>query len=281
MWNAITVDTGQGRSLHALQTGTGPDLVLIHGALATHHDWREGPADALAKTHRVTIVDRPGHGASERPRFLGTPRDQAEQIAAGLTRLKVERAVVVGHSFGALVALALAERLPARVAGLVLVSPLVFPEPRLLEHSFFAPRAAPLLGPLLSRIAGATGMDRMMLERVQRDMFAPAPVPAAWKESFPYERVLDSDVLVAEGEDAAAILPMSPAAAIDLRRVAAPVRIVAGTGDRIVSHERQGKALARSLQNADIAEIVGAGHMLHHSHPEHVLAAVREVTAGR
>ena len=115
MWNAITVDTGQSRSLHALQSGTGPDLVLIHGALATHHDWREGPADALAETHRVTIVDRPGHGASERPRFLGTPRDQAEQIAAGLTRLQGARAPIVGHSFGALVALARAERLPERV----------------------------------------------------------------------------------------------------------------------------------------------------------------------
>lgn len=43
------------------------------------------------------------------------------------------------------------------------------------------------------------------------------------------------------------------------------------------SQERQGTALARCLPNARIAEITGAGHMLHHTHPEHALAAVREV----
>ena len=43
------------------------------------------------------------------------------------------------------------------------------------------------------------------------------------------------------------------------------------------SRERPGKALARRLPNARIAEITGAGHMLHHTHPEHALAAVREV----
>ena len=84
--------------------------------------------------------------------------------------------------------------------------------------------------------------------------------------------------MVAEGEDAAAILPMSPAGTVDLARIALPVHVLTGTADRIVEDERQGKALARLLPQAELTEIEGAGHMLHHTHPLPLLAAVRDVT---
>ena len=48
MWEAKTLDLGSGRSLPALQRGTGPDVLLLHGALNTPHDWVTGPAAALA-----------------------------------------------------------------------------------------------------------------------------------------------------------------------------------------------------------------------------------------
>ena len=111
-----TLDLGSGRSLHVHQAGKGSDLVLIHGAMATAHDWLESPVfAAMAKTHRVTVLDRPGHGLSRRPRFAGTPREQADQIAQGLEQLGIGTALFGAHSFGALVSLALAERHPALV----------------------------------------------------------------------------------------------------------------------------------------------------------------------
>lgn len=279
MWKAKTLDLGSGRSLHAVQQGAGEDVLLLHGAMTTHHDWLAGPAGALSENARVTAVDRPGHGQSRRPRFVGTPRDQAAQIAAGLDRLGVGPAVVVGHSFGALVALALAERFPDRVTRLVLISPLVFPEPRLLEHALVAPRSMPVVGPLLAHFGRYSGLDRAGIEWMQAVMFSPAPVPGGWKRSFPFEQVLDPDVLVHEGEDAASTLPLSPAGTIDLRRIEAPVHVLTGTNDRVVEHERQGKALARLLRDGRLTEIEGAGHMLHHSHPDLVLRAVRDAAA--
>lgn len=210
MWTATTLDLGSGRSLHAVQRGAGGDVLLLHGAMTTHHDWLAGPAGDLSGKARVTAIDRPGHGLSRRPRFIGTPRDQAAQIAAGLDRLGVGPAVVVGHSFGALVALALAERYPDRVTQLVLVSPLIFPEPRPLEHGLIVPRSMPMFGPLLSQFGRRSGLDRAAIEWVQAVMFSPAPVPAEWKRTFPYDQVLDPDVLVHEAEDAASTLPLSP-----------------------------------------------------------------------
>jgi pimeloyl-ACP methyl ester carboxylesterase len=279
MWKATTLELGSGRSLHSVQRGAGEDVLLLHGAMTTHHDWLAGPAGAMCKEARVTAVDRPGHGLSQRPRFVGTPRDQAGQIAAGLDRLGVGPAVVVGHSFGALVALALAERFPRRVAALVLVSPLVFPEPRLLEHGLIAPRSIPVVGPLLSHVSGRSGLDRAAAEWIQAVMFAPAPVPAKWKQSFPFDQVLDPDLLVYEGEDSASMLPLSPAGTIDLRRIDMPVSVITGSEDRVVEQDRQGKALARLLPDARLTQIAGAGHMLHHSHAAAVLRAVRESRA--
>jgi pimeloyl-ACP methyl ester carboxylesterase len=279
MWQATTVDLGSGRSLHAVQQGAGRDVLLFHGAMTTHHDWLAGPAGALSQQARVTAVDRPGHGLSRRPRFVGTPRDQAAQIATGLDSLGVGPAVVVAHSFGALVALALAERAPERVSRLVLIAPLIFPEPRLLEHGLIAPRSIPVIGPLLSRAGQRSGFDRAAIEWIQAVMFSPAPVPSGWKQSFPFEQVLDPDVLVHEGEDAASILPLSPAGTLDLRRIETPVHVLVGAEDRVVEQERQGKALARLLRNGRLTEIEGAGHMPHHSHPDLILRAVSEAAA--
>jgi pimeloyl-ACP methyl ester carboxylesterase len=279
MWEARDIEFGGGRSLFAFQGGRGPDLVLVHGAVTTNHDWRVGPAEALARHFRVTIVDRPGHGRSRRPRFIGTPRDQAAQLAKGLDRLGVERPVMAGHSFGALVALALAEQQPKLLAGLVLVSPLAFPEPRFLEHLLMAPRSLPVVGPLFSGLAHAMRLDRNMLPVVQRVMFSPDPVPDHWRDSFPYDEMTEAAEMVFQGEDAASTLPISPAATVALATIETPAYILAGSADKVADPLRHAVPLSRLLPNARLFEIEGAGHMLHHTHSESVIEAIHEAAA--
>ena len=275
-----TLDLGSGRSLHVHQQGSGPDLVLIHGAMTTGHDWLVSPVhEALARSHRVTVIDRPGHGLSRRPRFGGTPREQADQIAEGLAKLGIRRALFAAHSYGALVALAIAERHAPLVAELVLVSPLAFPEPRLIEHSMLAPRSTPLFGPLFARFAEFTQLDRPMVDLLHHVMFAPAPVPPEWKESYPYPLILNAKAMVSEAEDSASMLPMSPAGTLDMRGIQVRTRVLTGTSDRVVEDERQAKALARQLPHGSVTEVEGAGHMLHHSHPDLVIDALRPALA--
>jgi pimeloyl-ACP methyl ester carboxylesterase len=270
-----TLDLGSGRSLHVHQEGAGPDLVLIHGAMTTSHDWLASPAfEAMTRSHRVTVIDRPGHGLSRRPRFA-TPREQADQIADGLGKLGIARAVVAAHSYGALVALAMAERHPSLVTELVLVAPLAFPEPRLLEHSMLAPRSIPFFGPQFAQFAEFIQLDRPMVDLLHHVMFAPAPVPAEWKATYPYSMILKAQTIVAEAEDSASMLPMSPVGTLNIRAITTPTEVLTGTSDRVVEDERQAKALARLLPVGRVTEIEGAGHMLHHSHPEAILRALR------
>jgi pimeloyl-ACP methyl ester carboxylesterase len=158
---------------------------------------------------------------------------------------------------------------------MVLIAPLAFPEPRLIEHTMLAPRSAPLFGPLFSKFAEFTQMDRPMVDLLHQVMFGPAPVPGYWKETYPYPLILNAKAMVSEGEDASSMLPLSPAGTIDMRKVEVRTQVLTGTSDRVVEDERQAKALARQLPNGSLTEVEGAGHMLHHSHADLVIRALQ------
>jgi len=105
------------------RTGAGSPVVLLHGFTGSSASWAEVSRE-LAHEHDVIAIDALGHGDSSAPE---DPRryHAAEQVAdlhAVLDRLGVTRAVVVGYSMGARLALAFAAAHPLRVSALVLVS---------------------------------------------------------------------------------------------------------------------------------------------------------------
>lgn len=263
-----TVPLGHGRSLQ-LHVSAGwaanePAALLIHGALTTSHDWLSGPAEILARRGPVVVVDRPGHGRSRRPRFAAAPRDQARQIREGLQALGLETPILVGHSFGALVALAWAEQWPQEVGGLLLLGPIGYPEIRPLEHAWLGPRSAPIVGPIAAELGRLTG-DAAMLRLAQRLMFAPDRPPAGWLATYPYDQVLDPRHTVEEGEDAASVFPPTGQAFIDFRRISSEVTIVAGAADLVADPNRHARRLHATLAGSRLVMLAGVGHMVHHS----------------
>ena len=270
-----TVELGPDHSLHAVTAGTGPDIILVHGAFATHQDWLDGPFAALAQLGRVSAIDRPGHGFSRRPRFEGGPRAHAAQMRAGLKALGIVRPIFVAHSFGALSALSFAEQFPQDVAGLVLVAPLAFPEFRPLEHTLFAPRALPVLGPLWAEMGQA--FDRVILEAHHRIMFWPDQPPDSWKANYPWDRILASTGMTANGEDFSGVHPLRLDSFVDLHAVRTPAHVLSGRADLILDDLRHGLVLAERLPDAAVTRFEGVGHMLHHSRPDALVDAVRGV----
>ena len=209
--------------------------MLLHGNAVTGADYNtSGVAERLVGTYRVIIVDRPGFGHSDRPRDrTWTAAEQADLIHTALQRLGVGPAVVVGHSWGTLVALALAERHPAGVAGLVLLSGYYFPVPR-LDALLVAPVAIPVLGDILRyTISPVFGWINMPL--MKRAMFAPAPMTDRFKREYSTALALRPSQLRATASDGA--LMMSDAAGLSARYDALrmPVAIVHGNGDKVVS----------------------------------------------
>ena len=113
-----------GVSLHYLERGSGPVLVLLHGNAAMAQDYEAaGLVDRLAQRYRVIAFDRPGFGYSSRPRGrFWTVEHQAALLLKALQQLEVADGLVLGHSWGTLVAMAMARLAPGVVRGLVLVS---------------------------------------------------------------------------------------------------------------------------------------------------------------
>src|SRR3981081_2801502 len=99
-----------GVRLHYVERGSGTPLVLLHGNGSMIQDFESsGLIDLAAKNCRVIVFDRPGFGHSDRPRnVVWTPAAQAELINTALHRLGIPHAIVLGHSWGASVAVALA-----------------------------------------------------------------------------------------------------------------------------------------------------------------------------
>lgn len=106
--------------LNYRQTGTGPDLVLLHGLAANQAFWNLALVSALAVDYRVTTYDLRGHGYSDTPPDGYTPTHQADDLRGLLDHLGIERAHLAGHSFGGLVALSFTLAEPRRVASLTI-----------------------------------------------------------------------------------------------------------------------------------------------------------------
>jgi pimeloyl-ACP methyl ester carboxylesterase len=100
--------------------GEGPAVVMIHGLTANHTCWAS-VADALAGEFRLIGYDLRGRGASDKPSSGYSLAIHGRDLAGLLDHFGLRRAVVMGHSLGAHIALAFAVSHPARVSGLVLV----------------------------------------------------------------------------------------------------------------------------------------------------------------
>lgn len=266
----INVD---GVRLHYLDEGDGPPLVLLHGLGSMVEDFvLSGLVREASKRYRVIAFDRPGYGHSERPRRLRFgAAAQAELVRKALHRLEVHRPIVLGHSWGTLVAVALALESPEVPRSLVLASGLYFPSAR-LDAPLLGLPAIPLVGDLLSRTLSPLA-GRAMWPGWLKMIFAPAPVPAAFA-AFPTWLALRPGQLRAVAEDALATVGATLRAARRYRELTLPVVMVAGERDRYVSARAHTARLHRLLPSSRLLLSPHSGHMVHHSDLPLVLSAV-------
>lgn len=266
------VHLSDDRTIAYAETGSGPDLVAIHGTLMCLEDLWLGPVPALAEHFRVVAVDRPGHGFSLRPRGRAADLwDQAARIRDAVQRLGLHRPVIFGHSFGGAVALAYGILHPDEIAGVVAVAPICFPEPR-LEHALFGPRALPIGGDVLSRILGATS-DKALLPLLWNAMFLPGTMPKTIAQNFPFDLAARPAQITAEGEDAGWLWPGLTRSMLAYPTLRVPVRLLAGSADVVVNTAVHAQQVARMIPDVQFELLPGAGHMLHHFHPDPIVRA--------
>ncbi len=112
-----------GIDLHYIALGHGPDVILIHGFLGNLAVWHLQIAPQLRKYYRITTYDLRGHGYSDVTPSGYTPAQMVSDLTGLLDTLGIKKATLVGHSFGADIAMYFAYKNPQRVQKLVAIEP--------------------------------------------------------------------------------------------------------------------------------------------------------------
>ncbi|MFJ4554892.1 alpha/beta fold hydrolase [Streptomyces massasporeus] len=273
-----THDIG-GKKIFVAETGDGPPVLLLHGG---------GPGASgvsnyscniaeLAKEYRVIVPDLPGYGRSSK----GIDRtDPFGSLATGIRglmdRLGLDKAHMVGNSYGGACALRLALDTPDRVDRMVLMGPGGVGTTRALP--------TPGLNSLLNYYTG-DGPSRLKLEKFIRDylVFNAAQVPDSVIDAR-YEASIDPEVIanppLQRPRDLRTVWKMDFTRDKRLNRLPVPTLVLWGAADK-VNRPSGGRMLAERMPNCDLYEVANTGHWVQWERADLFNSLCADFLAGR
>lgn len=250
-----------GARLHYVDRGSGPGIVMIHGLGGQLRNFSYAMLEPLAQDHRVILLDRPGAGYSTADDGAEpTIPEQAAIVARFIETLGIERPLIVGHSLGGAVALALALERPALIRGLALIAPLTQAQSDVPEAFRGLAAIPPSLRRLIAQTIG-TPMSPLTAERTLQAVFAPEVPPADFAtrgggalSQRPAAIAAAAADLASAGQDVAALAARYPALTV-------PTAILFGRDDAVLDPVLHGERTAAIIPGARI-EVIDGGHMI-------------------
>ena len=256
--------------------GNGPFIVLLHGSFLSIRSWRS-VMEPLADGATVVAFDRPAFGLTSRPvpssrnEARYSPEAQSDLVVALMTKLGIDRAVLVGNSTGGSLALLTALRHPARVQGIVLVGAMIYSGYATSEVPAFMKPFMKAMTPLFSRLMKAV-ITRLYDRNIRgfwhvRERLSDETLAAfrgdlmvgEWSRGF-WELFLETHHLHFERR---------------LKDLSVPSLVVTGEHDLTVKVE-ESLRLARELPGAELVVIPDCAHLPQEEQPDAFAKAVRE-----
>jgi len=266
----------EGTNLHFVIKGTGRPVVLIHGNPGSCEDW-SNVYSPLASRFCAFAFDRPGHGHSDRPTNNGnvTVEVQARLLRTALNQLRVKHPILVGHSWGAAMALIYSLSYPGDTSGLVLLAPAVYVSNDGVSFLSKMP-AWPVIGDVLNALFTPL-LSAWLVRNDLAKAFAPDKVPARYLRHTLAEWTRPRKVKSYSVDDALLNSSLSRFAPrySDLRL---PVAIVTGDSDLIVPAKENALRLAEVLPRANLQILVKTGHQIPFVRPDAVVEAIESVS---
>jgi pimeloyl-ACP methyl ester carboxylesterase len=283
------VDVDGGR-MHVVELGRSdaPAVVLLHGASANLGDMRLALGDRLAASYRVILIDRPGHGWSDRPNGTAdaSPARQAKLIHQALERIGVIRPILVAHSWSGALAATYALDYPGDIGGLVLLAPVTHPWPKsaawynsvivalLAENARGA--ATPVIGPILAHTL-AVPIGTLLIGFGVESVFAPQTPPPDYLAQTGGALMLRPSVFISNAQDLKAIEGFVENQSPRYGSIKTPTVVVTGDADAALAHEIHARAMATAVPRAKLIVLPGVGHMVHFAAPERIVEVIAEL----
>ena len=262
--------------VHYVESGAGRTVVMIHGNAGGVEDFQFGVVDLLSREYRVVAIDRPGHGQSDRPAGkTATVEYQAQLLHRTFSSLGITEPILVGHSWGAALALAYALKYPNEVSAMVLLAPAAYADGGgngLLRTA----ATAPIVGDV-SLLLGKLIMGRRILKRVLTRAFYPQRVPDNYLK-IASSSWLGRKQLKAYLEDEWTLNDSLTKMSKRYSDINVPVVIVTGDQDKIVSPKENAYRLQAAISQSQLIELKYTGHEIPQTHPESIYAALRLIS---
>ncbi|WP_246660574.1 alpha/beta hydrolase [Nitratireductor sp. XY-223] len=257
------VDVG-GYRLHVVHVpaeGTAdlPAIVFLHGASGNLRDQVSAFRDGLEGRAELLFVDRPGHGWSERGGPQNAfPDGQARAVADLMDRKGISKALIVGHSFGGIIAANLALERPHKVSGLLFLATVSHPWPGGIDWHYHV-ATAPVVGRLATwLLAMPAGLLR--IERAARCVFSPNRYPPDYLARSATALVLRPWTFRHNAHDVANLYDHIVSVSPRYAEIDKPTIIVTGDSDFVVSPEIHSSALSGAIAGSELVRIRGVGH---------------------
>ncbi len=258
-----------GLELHFVEAGSGPAVVLLHGASTNLRDFTASILYPLARRCRVVAFDRPGHGYSTyRGQHWMDPREQALAIQDALKQLGIERAFWLGHSWAGAVVMAALLEFRREVTGGVLLGGAAYPWQGGVgwsNHLLDIPLAGPAFANTLLMPAGRLLMDDQIAAA-----FEPNSPPPNYRQRTGIDLVLRPSQFSINGRDRRLLSDFLVKQSERYSTIGQPLLIIHGGEDDIVPAWNHADRLVKLLPQAVLSELPVTGHLPHHVHTEEV-----------
>lgn len=267
-----------GNRLHYVDRGSGPTLVLIHGLGGQLRHFAPALVDDLVRDFRVILIDRPGSGYSVRAPGAGAGlSQQAETIARFMRSLGLGKVMLVGHSLGGALSLAIAAEHPDCVGALALIAPLS-QDQKDVPDVF---KGLEIRSGLARRVIAHTIAVPMALatwDKALTVIFGPEKVPEDFGTRGGGLLAARPCNIFETSSDLVALENRLPELVAHYGSIRIPVAILYGDSDQLLDPRRHGETTAAQIAGSRL-DIVPGGHMLPFTQPEMTADWVRSVAA--
>lgn len=272
----VSVD---GNRIHYVERGAGRPILFIHGLGGTQFHLTPPLFSRLEKDFRLIAVDRPGSGYSTRRRGGPvTPAEQAAFIARLIDAFGLEKPLVVGHSLGGAIALALALDFPEKISGLALFAPLTRYVSKVSPEFAALHIRSPFIRWIVAHTIATPNAIKygpQMLEFV----FGPQPPPDDYAIAGGALSLIRPSHFYATSTDFVAVAETMKTQETRYGELKLPVGVFSGTADRVVDFEDNSAWLEGHISDLDLEVLEGVGHMPQYSEPDRAEAFVRRMAA--